>query len=107
MPASLTILRSQPFCVMKAKPPGGPRHCAMHCHRPLKFAPCADAPDAAKVADSTIAVNKAFMVFLLHNPTGFVCRLLNRLCYPCRLWVSSGKGRLQFVMSTFPKADIR
>jgi hypothetical protein len=35
----------------------------MHCHRPLKFAPCADAPDAAKVADSTIALNKAFMIF--------------------------------------------
>jgi hypothetical protein len=48
---------------MKAKPPGGPRHCAMHCHRPLKFAPCADAPDAAKVADSTIAVNRPFMIF--------------------------------------------
>jgi hypothetical protein len=42
----------------------------MHCHRPLKFAPCADAPDAAKVVDSTIAVNKAFMIFLLHNPAG-------------------------------------
>jgi hypothetical protein len=34
----------------------------MHCHRPLKFEPCADAPDAAKVADSTIAVNRAFMI---------------------------------------------
>jgi pyrimidine deaminase RibD-like protein len=36
----------------------------MHCHRPLKFEPCADALDAAKVADSTIAVNKdkAFMI---------------------------------------------
>jgi hypothetical protein len=35
----------------------------MHCHRPLKFAPCADAPDAAKVADSKIAANRPFMIF--------------------------------------------
>src|ERR1700683_4326225 len=44
-------------------PPGGPRHNATHCHGPLKFTPCADAPDAKTDTDSAIATNRAFMAF--------------------------------------------
>ena len=73
MPTSLTTLRSQPFCVMKAKPPGGPRHCAMHCHRPLKFSTCAEAVlDASMATDNVIAAKKAFM-FVLNGKPIYIC----------------------------------
>jgi hypothetical protein len=38
----------------------------MHCHRPLKLTPCADAPDATMVADSAIAMNAALISILLY-----------------------------------------
>jgi hypothetical protein len=54
---SLTILISHPFCVMKAKLPGGATQDATHCHRPVKFTLCADASVATNPAITTTALS--------------------------------------------------
>jgi len=42
---------------MKARLPGAPRHSTTHCHRPVKFTPCADALDVIKANAIEIAPN--------------------------------------------------